>query len=259
MLQRNLIYIAALIAILLSACAGQSNKYNYPIMEEQEEPKNVGALLLFSIKEPGTEVYQSKLFVNKDVMVVQDSRAVKDFLLFDRKTRIIYSTNADDKTIFVIKPKPVDIEPPIAIDYVEKSQASGAIPKVQGMQATHYRYHANGEHCYDAVVMPEMFLPEVAKAQREFRSVLAGESASTLGYTPKDLLDACDLSVDIFHATKHYEHGLPIREWDRKGYQRFLKDYKTGVSMEPKEYQLPEDYQRYSISDMSRDKKLKGQ
>lgn len=248
MLKRKTQYWTGLVILFLSACA-TAPKPNIPDVTE-EKPKNVGAVLLFSVKEPGTSSYQNRLFVNKEVLVMRDSRSEKDFLLFDRKTKTIYSTNSDDKTIFVITPKAITAKPPIAIDYVETSQPSGAIPKVQDMQATHYRYDANGEQCYDAVVMPEMFLPVVASAMKDFRSVLAGEHASTLGNTPAEMQDACDLAVNVFYATKHYEHGLPIREWDRKGFQRFLLDYKTGIEIDPKEYELPKDYRRYSISDM---------
>ncbi len=235
-----------LLASVLVACSS-APKINYPVVEKEEKPKNAGALLIFSVKEPDADLYESRIFVNKEVMVVKDSRSENDFLLFDRKTRTIYSTNSDAKNIFVIKPKGIKIQPPITIDYVETSQPSSAIPKVQDMQATHYRYDANGEHCYDAVVMPEEFLPVVNEAMKDYRLVLAGEHASTLNTIPKDMQDACELAVNIFYAAKHYEHGLPIREWNRKGYQRFLRNYKTGVSIDPKEYELPKDYERYSI------------
>lgn len=248
MLKRKRLYWISLVSVLITACSTPP-KPNVPQMVE-EEPKNVGALLLFSIKEPGTEAYENRVFVNRDVMVMRDSRAEKDFLLFDRKTKTIYSTNASDKTIFVIKPKPITTKPPIPLDYVETSQPSSAIPKVQGMQATHFQYDVNGKHCFDAVVMPETFLPVVASAMKDFRAVLAGEHASTLGNIPDDMQDACDLAVNVFYATKHYEHGLPIREWDRKGYQKFLMDYKTGIDLDPKTYELPKDYREYSISDM---------
>jgi hypothetical protein len=248
MLKSKTLYGVSLAIVFLGACS-TAPKPNIPQMTK-EEPKNVGALLLFSIKEPGTETYQSRVFVNKNVMVMWDSRQEKDFLLFDQKIKTIYSTNSDDKTIFVIKPKPIKVKPPIALDYVETSQPSSAIPKVQGMQATHYRYDVNGKHCFDVVAMPPSFLPVVTSAMKDFRQVLAGEHAATLGNIPDDMQDACDLAVNVFDATKHYEHGLPIREWDRKGYQKFLIDYKTGVEVDPKAYQLPEDYRRYSISDM---------
>jgi hypothetical protein len=245
---RNRLFWIGLTTLFITACSTPP-KPNVPRFA-QEQPGNVGALLLFAIKEPGTEAYQNRVFVNRDVMVMMDSRSAKDFLLFDRKSKTIYSTNSSDKTIFVIKPKAITAKPPIAIDYVETSQPSGAIPKVQGLQATHYRYDVNGKHCFDAVVMPDTFLPVVTSAMKDFREVLAGEHASTLGNIPKDMQDACDLAVNVFYATKHYEHGLPLREWDQNGYQKFLTDYKTGIEMDPKTYQLPKDYRQYSISDM---------
>ena len=235
--------------VLLHACTS-APEINYPkIPQEEEQPKNLGALLSFSIKEPGTDAYESWMFINREVMLIRDSRDAEDFMLFDRKTRTIYSTNSESKTIFVIKPKEITVQPPIAIEYTETSQPSSAIPKVQEMQATHYRYEANGEHCYDAVTMPEKFLPVVVEAMKDFRLVLAAEHASTLGNVPAETNDACDLALNVFYAAKHYEHGLPIREWDRNGYQRFLLNYKTGFNMDPKEYELPKDYTRYSVAE----------
>ena len=246
MINLKLITMLGFASSLLMACATSTQQGDM----EDEEKKNKGTLMLFSVKEPGTEVYRSEIFVNKSVMVMQDSRAGKDFLLFDRKTQTIYSTNSADQTIFVIKPKPLTAKSPIALEVVETSQPSGAIPKVESMRATHYRYEVNGEHCYDAVAMPAEFMPEVAAAMKEFRTVLAAEHATTLDSMPEDTLDPCDLAQNIFYATKHYEHGLPIREWDRKGNQRFLLDYKKDVNLDPKGYELPKEYRQYSISDM---------
>jgi hypothetical protein len=238
------LFVAIIIAgsVLLASCASQGQK------SEEETPG--GVVLLFSVKEAGTDFYQSRMYVDENVMLTRDSRSKNDYLLFDRKKRTIYSVSSGDETIFVITPKDIVVDSPLELDYRERSQPSAAIPQVQEMQATHYRYDANGEHCYDAVALPEDFLPEVVQAMREFRTVLAGEHASTVGNIPRDMLDACDLSVNIFHATKHLEHGLPIREWDQRGYQRFLVKYKKGAIIEAKDYALPEHYRRYSISDM---------
>lgn len=245
----NLIYflMVLIVASGVIGCATDSAKTKNA---EQEVNEDLGFLLLFSVKEPGTDFYESRVYVNKKIALMRDARAEKDYLLFDRKKRTIYSVNSADKSIFVITPKDVNVESPIKLQYVEQSQPSAAIPKVQNLPATHFRYDANGEHCYDVVAMPEEFLTEVTIAMREFRSVLAGEHASTVGNIPKDVLDPCDLALNIFYPTKHLEHGLPIREWDQKGYQRFLLKYHDDVLAEKSEYELPKDYHQYSISDM---------
>jgi hypothetical protein len=214
----------------------------------QEEP---GVLLMLVEREAGSpQSFNTRLFVNKSYMHISDDRSPSDYILFDRRKQTIYNVTSGDKTIFVIRPKPVDIEPPIEIKYEEESQPSSAIPKIDGNQASHYRIMVNGEHCYDTVVLPEDFMPEVLGAMREFRQVLAGEHATTVNTMPRDVMDACDLAINVFEPTRHMSHGLPIREWDRNGYQRFLKDYRTNVAAPEGMLTLPDDFRRYSVGDV---------
>ncbi len=237
----------ALVA-LLGGCASQPQKTAEEIAAEERGESLPGTALLYVETEAGSgQSYTTRMFVNANYLHMDDSRSPQDFLLFDRKAKVIYSVNADDQTVFEIHAKPIKIGPPIAIDYVEESQPSSAIPKIEGRQATHYRYTVNGKRCYNAVVTPESFLSDVREALIEFRTVLAGEHASTLANTPPDMLDACDLAVNIFEATRHYAHGLPIREWGNGGYQRFLKDYRRDFTLQREMLTLPEGYRHYSL------------
>lgn len=214
---------------------------------ERGESLAGNAMLYIETDAGSGQSFSLYMFVNPNFLHMSDSRSPKDYVLFDRKKKVIYSVNSDDKTVFEIHAKPVDIDSPIELNYVETSQPSSAIPKINGRQATHYRYTVNGKHCYDAVVTPPSFLPDVRKALIEFRTVLAGEHASTLNNTPRDMLDACDLAVNIFDVNDHYAHGLPIREWGNGGYQRFLKDYQADTRVMQKLLTVPEGYRHYSL------------
>lgn len=214
-----------------------------------------GVLLLFSEKEPGTEAYRNTVFINRDFIHMSDTRSPIDYLLFNRKEKTIYSVTAQDSSIFVIKPKQLMKESPIEIEYTEIAQPSGAIPKISGKQATHYRYDANNQHCYDVVSLEKDFLPHVVAALIEYREVLAAEHGVTLHRMPKDSLNACDLALNVFHSSKHLQHGLPIREWDQQGFQRFLLDYREKYKMDEAKLSLPQadkegkEYTRFSITE----------
>lgn len=243
----NMILPAAMITLvaLLAGCVTNGEQ-----LSDQTDTglTKHGMLMVFSEREAGTnEAFRTSMFVNEDILFLTDNRSAEDFILLDRKKKTVYSLNRDDKSIFVMESKPITVKPPIVIDYVEESQPSSAIPKVQGQQALHFRYHANGKHCYDSVNVDKDFMPDVAAAMREFRAILAGEHASTLGAMPAEMYDACDLAVNIFHATKHMEQGIPLREWDQNGFQRFMLDFKLGFQMKKELIQLPEDFSRYSI------------
>ena len=233
--------------ISMTACSVFQNVKPKTVAELKAAPGN---LLIMMERSEGQPTFTTRIFVNEGYMHMSDNRSPADFMLFNRKERTIYNVTSEDKTILVVRDKPVDIDSPIDLDYQEESQPSAAIPKINGREATHYKYTANGKHCYDSVVMPKDFMPDVLEAMREFREVLAGEHATTVDRTPKELLDACDLSVNIFYATKHMEHGLPIREWDRHGYQRFLKDYRENLAATEGTFDLPKDFERYSIGDV---------
>ncbi|WP_455198378.1 hypothetical protein [Kaarinaea lacus] len=246
--------------LLLAGCAGQEAKKetgetastSQSAQDDDAEKGVKGTLLIYTEREAGsnTESFTTRIFVSHDFLHLSNSFSPADYVLFNRSERTIYNVTQEDKSIFVINDKPHNKKPPISLDYETRSQPSSAIPKIDGRQATHYRFFVNDKHCYDSVVLGEKFLPDVLNAMREFREVLANEHAATVNKIPVDMLDACDLAINVFHATRHMENGLPIREWDRRGYQRFLKDYRQDVSVPEEIFVLPEDFSRFSLDDL---------
>ncbi|WP_455217991.1 hypothetical protein [Kaarinaea lacus] len=256
---KKAIFIIGLL-LWLMGCAGQDVKNEVSgergtsgTVQNNEETKGVkGTLLLYTEREAGSnkEAFTTRIFVSRDFLHLSNSFSPADYVLFNRSERTIYNVTQEDKSIFVIHDKPHNIKPPIDLAYESKSQPSAAIPKIDGRAATHYRIYVNNKHCYDSVVLGEDFLPDVLKAMRDFRQVLANEHAATVERIPVDMLDPCDLAINIFHATRHMENGLPIREWDRRGYQRFLKDYRKDINVPEENFVLPEGFSRFSLSDM---------
>ena len=252
----KMFYIVLIFGVLfwLSACATGSSSSEKAAggknsQSSSDAQKNVGTLLIFSEREAGLTPFTTRIFVSSKYMRMSDSLSPADFALFNRAERTIYNVTRDEKSILVIRDRPHDVKPPIDIKYEEESQSSNAIPKIDGRQPAHYRYYANSKRCYDSVVLGGDFMPDVLAALREFRQVLANEHASSVNNVPKEMMDACDMAVNVFYATKHMDHGLPIREWNTRGYQRFLKDYRENISAPDSSFVLPKDYEQYSMSD----------
>lgn len=206
-----------------------------------------GTVLIFHEKEPDNEGHRVVFFVNPDIMRINDWQEVDDFILFDRKTQTIYNVVKKDATILMIKPRPVDIKSPLAYEIREEKQKSAAAASANGNDAFHYKYMIGDRECYNAVSL-DGYQEDVVAALKEFRTVLAGEHAKTIGSTPVEMLDACDLAMNIFEPTRYIEKGFPLREWDSKGYQRFLVDVRNNVVSAPELMVLPETYQRYEIT-----------
>jgi len=235
--QLKIIFIVMLL-IGLVACSTQSTK---------TDDKDLGVLLSYNERDANKNTFSVEIFVNSQYLRLANHNSKDDFVLFDRQGRVIYNINADDKTILVIKDRAVDIESPIDIRYESVSQPSAAIPTVQGNTATHYRVNVNGEHCYDTVSMEPDFMSDAVTAMKEYRNVLAGEHAKSVGNIPKEMLDGCDLALNVFYASKYLDNGLPMREWDRKGYRRFLTEYKFKYKMPDEKLSLPEGYEKMII------------
>jgi len=248
----NLILVMSML-LWLSACAtggtSASGGADKQSASSSDDKKITGTLLIFSEREAGSASFTTRIFINSKYMRMSDSLSPADFVLFNRAERTIYNVTRDEKSILVIKDSPHNVEPLIEIKYEEESQPSGAIPKVDGRQATHYQFLVNGKRCYDSVVLGEDFMPDVLAALREFRQVLANEHAKSVNNMPREMMDACDMAVNVFFATKHMDHGLPIREWNTRGYQRFLKDYRENVSASVSSFELPKGYKQFSMSE----------
>ena len=242
---KKICLVSLLAAVVVSGCESTGS-------QKAAEPSvlgdDFGVLLVYSERErAGTPLFKSQMYVNKNYLYMNDDRASDDFILFDRKKKTIFSVTHANKTVFVIKNKKIEGAAPIKIDYVVKSQPSSAIPKVGNSTATHYRYTANGEHCYDAITLEKSFLPEVVTVLKEYRQVLAGEHASTVHSMPMDTHNACDLALNIYNASQHLDTGLPMREWDQKGFSRFINTYKLNYKVDNSKFEIPKDYKEFSV------------
>jgi len=215
----------------------------------QSDKSKSGDLFIFSEKVTGSVPAQVRIFINEDFLRIDDDTTPDDYILFDRKNKIINNVVADGKTIFVIKYKKLDIKPPIEINYEHVKKESGAVTnQSNGMKAFYYKFTANGDTCYSVVVM-EDYMPQAVEAFKEFRLVLAGEHSKTMSRIPGQEYDACDLALNIFESTRHLQYGFPVREWDSNGYQRFLINVKPNYAVTDDLLSLPQGYKSYSISE----------
>ena len=213
--------------------------------EETIDQSKVGVSLLYAEKEADSPESGIRMYVNAEFLRIDDQSVPNDFILFDRKKRTIYNVIGADKSVSVISPMPVTVVSPIPIAFTEEKHESAAVTRgAESSKGYYYKFFANGVACYN-VVVAENYLPDVVKAFGEFRTVLAGEHATALGNLPPDRLNACDLALNIFYPVRHLQFGFPVREWDDKGYSKFLRDVQTSVVIDPVMLTIPAGYARY--------------
>lgn len=205
--------------------------------------------IIFTEQEAGTEPYQTRLIVTKDFMRFDDGEGSVDFVLFDRKKNIIYSTNSDDKSVMSIAEKHNEVKPPFELKHSVKNLGLlKDAPKIQGKTPVHYQFITNDEICYEVVAVKGL-LPGVVEAMKAFHKILESDSKMTFHTIPADMHDACDMSMSTFAAARHLEYGFPIQEWTPDGTGRALIDFDDKFEADKKLFELPENYRQFSVQD----------
>ncbi len=235
---RNL--LIALMVSGLAACAA-----NAPAPQTAPPATPDGMVLMFSETQPDAETGTTRMLVNSDFLRIDEGPDSTDFILFDRRKQVIYNVVADDHSILVIPHQPANLDAGTLHWQVDQEE-SQALPRTQaGAKAVYYRYRLNDRECNNVVAV-EGLLPAAVKAMREYRMTLAGELSGSY-LLPLDEESLCDAAVHVIEPLKALEHGFPVREWRANGFQRFLTDYRTGLSLPPSLFTPPADYRRYSI------------
>ncbi len=236
--------ILALLA--LSAC--QQNSPESRADTSAEKP-GTDILLTFVEFEKGVDPYRTRVVVTPEFMRFDDGEGSVDFVLFDRRKRIIYSVNSEDETVLAVHPKQIKLEPPMKLALEAHALGNMAdAPAIDGKIPQHYQFLANGEICYDTVSVKGL-LPDAVDALRDFTAVLASDSKVTFNTIPADLHDPCDMSMSTFAAGRHFAYGFPIQEWSPKGSGRTLIDFRTDYRADPALFVLPKAYTHFTVQE----------
>ena len=230
-------------ATLLLAGCGESGS-------GEETRETTATVVEFTESEQGRPPYASRVFVTERWLRMDFGPEAKDYMLLDREKETVYNIVPRDQTVLVIESAEVPDEPPRDLGLAASDEAMGEdAPTLEGRRARHHEFSAGGETCYQALVVPEL-LPDVRAAMGEFLAVMAGEHARVLDRMPAENRSACDLADDIFATGRQWEAGMPVMEWHPDGTRRELVDYEQDKTVEPELFRIPEDFERYSPSDV---------
>ena len=236
-------YLFKLVVVMILALNLTSCDKPQPNQEKR------AALLVFTEYENNVDPYQTRLIVTPLFLRFDDGEGSEDFLLFDRKRKLIYSVNAEEQTVMSVSEKKHEIKPPFELKLeVKQLPLDENAPQIGGKQAKHYRFLANDEACYDVIAV-EGLMPEVVAALKEFNRILASDSALTFHTLPADMHNACAMSMDTFAVGRHLDKGFPIQEWTESGTGRHLIDYNEDYQPAESLFELPKDFQLYSVQD----------
>jgi hypothetical protein len=205
-----------------------------------------GVMLKYMVSESGLEPYPSRIIVTPEFMRMDDGAPGGDYLLFDRRNKLISSVTREDGTVLEIPLRAVIQSPPIPLKRDHTLELDASAPAIGGKPPHQLRLLVNDKPCYDAVVVPGL-LDDTVQALRDFNRVLAGEQGKVLGALPGDVIEGCDLALHTFYPEWTLESGLAIQEYDvstRRG--RLLVDIDQDFAIAPGLFELPADYRHYS-------------
>lgn len=195
----------------------------------------------------GEEPYISRILVSDRFMRMDYGNDTDSFVLFDRKNKQIFNVVHDDKTILRIRNHPVSVQSPLPL-YFSEDEVAQAKPHIfMGKPLTHHRFMSKAKVCRNTLSVEGPMADSVA-AMRAFYSVLAGQQALGLANTPKDMLSACNLSLNTFHPVAFLKYGLPVRVWDADGLVRELEDLKPAHPVKPELFDLPKGYEMIEMN-----------
>ena len=200
-----------------------------------------GTVLWYLEQEAGIDPYRVRYIVTDKFMRSDEGDDQGGFVLFDRDERQIYNVVPQNRTVLHIDGKGEAPQPPQDLPIEIRQSAEPEAPSVAGKAPLRMELLANDELCYSAVIVPDL-LHQVRSALQEFSQALAVQQLRTLAATPAEYQTACFLSRYVYATDFHMRRGIPIAVWDDAGQRRQLLDYRTGVELDSRLFEVPEDF-----------------
>ncbi len=200
-------------------------------------------ILYMKERELGGPLFPTRIIVNRHYLRIDPDTGTGNYILFDRKQRIIYSVDRNDRTILVIRSHLITLAKPARLhESVKPGKLRG---RFKGYKLKSYRLYTNDHQCY-YVVAAKGLLPSAVSALKAYADTLAGEQALTAANTPAGLETSCDLADNVFDAGREYAMGFPVRVLDYEQNEKILTGYKKDVPVKRSLFVLPAHYVRYS-------------
>ncbi len=226
-------YISKMIWILLSL------HLSSPLTAGEQQAE----LLQYQIKEAGQEPYLSRIFVTPLMMRIDQGENIDGYILYDRRQRVIYSVDYEERTTLVIKPKAEKGRPLVAPPKVTTQALDvGDAPMVAGQKPKHWRMLVNDQPCQEVLTVSGV-MEESLSAQKEYLQLLAEQHKITLAATPMAFRDECTDAMQVYAPTTLWDKGLPLRLWDINDNQQILIDFSPATAVSAEQFSLPDDFE----------------
>ena len=202
--------------------------------------------LVYRVLTQGEQAPQfNRILVNRHHVRLDDGSGRDGFLLYDRKEKVIYSVNPEDRTTLEIAPKPVKLEPVEGLKTEVKKKVHEKAPMIGGSRPVHVELLANGQSCEKRIVVAGP-MKRALEGLREYHRTLSYQQRASLGAIPADMQNDCDLALHVYHSDLLLQEGMAIQRWGQ-GQHEELVDFAEGESMSRKLFELPKEFRRRAM------------
>ena len=203
-------------------------------------------VLHYEEQEAGTDPYPVRILISEGHVRIDGGNDADDFILLDRASRRLASVSHEEQNMLMVDYRERDAGVPADLELSERETRDTESPAIQGRQPVNRQYLANGEVCLHAVVVPGL-LDEAVAGLADYARVLGMRELGSLQLMPEALRTPCYLSRFVYAPARHLDRGLPVAEWDDRGYRRSLVNFERETHVPATLFRLPPGYDRFSL------------
>jgi hypothetical protein len=231
--------LASLVIILLGTACSRSAA---PPVAQTDKVTGV-SIILFAEQEAGIDPYPVRILTSTDYVRIDDGYDESDYVLFDRRSRTLFSVSHDDHSVLEIRNHPFSGSLPADLTLTEIPFTDNEAPTIAGKQPLQFEYLANGASCYHTISVSGL-LDEAVTGMAEYAMALGERQLDNMQSVPETMQTPCFLSRYVYAPGRHYTHGLPVQVWDDAGFYRSLTDFRSGETVRAALFDIPGDYER---------------
>lgn len=192
--------------------------------------------IVYEDSDPGAPPYTSRILIQGDRMRMDYGQDRGDFILYDRKARMVYQVSHAAARITQIPSRATKQTLPTGgqLDVAQEGEGANRLTRLT----------LDDQPCVE--YRSARLLQEEARLIGDFRRALSGIQAMTWQATPEELRDSCALVLDVVKAGLEYDAGLPLSIRYGDGRSRIYRSHgRREVS--PALFALPQGYQRFTL------------
>ena len=187
----------------------------------------------------------NRIMVTSKYVRFDDGTNQDGFLLFDRMKKVIYSINAEDRSILEIEPKPVESLSKDAPKVEVRRKVDDKAPQVGGAKPIEVELLANGESCEKRLVVPGLMKSALAGLV-EYQQVLSWQQQTLVSAVPAEMQNGCDLALNVYFPDMLLKEGLSFQRWGQGGRDE-LVDFSSDKKVDARFFELPKGYRRRAM------------